>query len=151
MNCQKCNIEMRNFHPKCHTLVICDTCGEVAGDPCLEDCKECGGQLKYSSNFSSIVCVGCGKVSQKSEISEAKEKEPEFPPLVEQATNFGTSMVNFVRSGFELAGKEEKERRLKICYECDKFDRSSNRCMECGCNLKAKAGIGVEKCPLNKW
>ena len=110
-------------------------------------CDECDIEMFISSNKKTYLCKKCGKMV------EAKEKgeEKNFPPIVDQASNFVGSMVNFAKSGFKTTDEEEKERRLNICYDCDRFDKASIRCLECGCKLKAKANIDSEKCPLGKW
>ena len=43
------------------------------------------------------------------------------------------------------------EERIKICKECDKFDKTFSRCKKCGCLMKVKARFKNSKCPLNKW
>jgi len=49
---------------------------------------------------------------------------------------------------------EIAEKRLKICYACDKcFTLSKNIkiCTLCGCVLESKARVDNEKCELNLW
>lgn len=43
--------------------------------------------------------------------------------------------------------------RLNICNSCVHCFKNSTKikCMKCGCNLKLKARIQHESCPLNKW
>jgi hypothetical protein len=49
--------------------------------------------------------------------------------------------------------EEEKTRRLSICDICPSLKRFAGQmqCGECGCFLKAKAGLNDMKCPLNQW
>lgn len=44
-----------------------------------------------------------------------------------------------------------KSSRLQICKQCDKFEKSIDRCTECGCFMQVKAAIKQAKCPLGKW
>lgn len=39
--------------------------------------------------------------------------------------------------------------RFRICTSCDSC--VFGMCTECGCNVKAKAMLGDELCPLDKW
>lgn len=41
--------------------------------------------------------------------------------------------------------------RLGICSTCDKLDKQSLRCHECGCDMKLKVLVPALKCPLGKW
>jgi len=159
MNCKKCNIKMKNFNPECDTLVRCNNCGEVSGDPCLKDCEECGGQLRYNSSFSSIICGECGNVanidliSKKKEekIEEVPEEVIEYPSLMQQASNFVGAMGDYIKSGMKNIDDDKYNKRLEICASCPAFDASQGRCKECGCFMKVKAKMEAAKCPLNKW
>lgn len=43
--------------------------------------------------------------------------------------------------------------RLKLCSECDhmKENNGNFKCGICGCYLKSKVVLKIEKCPINKW
>ena len=43
--------------------------------------------------------------------------------------------------------------RINVCYPCDQSERKMLGlfCKICGCNMKLKARIDGEKCPLGKW
>lgn len=43
------------------------------------------------------------------------------------------------------------EKRLKICFECPKFIKSTTTCKECGCIMKLKTKLPNASCPLHKW
>jgi hypothetical protein len=75
----------------------------------------------------------------------------DFPPLVTQAQNLFRSARGFVRSGFKLASKLERARRLEICRVCPKY--VGNRCSVCGCASAAKTWVASDRCPLDppKW
>lgn len=47
--------------------------------------------------------------------------------------------------------KEEYKRRLKICFDCPAYQKSLNRCKNCGCFLILKAALKASECPLEKW
>jgi hypothetical protein len=49
--------------------------------------------------------------------------------------------------------REEHDRRLAICQDCDKFDSTQGRCSVCGCRGGLKSWISSEsgRCPLGKW
>jgi len=38
--------------------------------------------------------------------------------------------------------------RVEICNTCDYRDKAKERCMACGCFIKAKARLTLSKCPL---
>jgi len=38
--------------------------------------------------------------------------------------------------------------RIEICNICDYRDKAKERCMTCGCFIKAKARLTLSKCPL---
>jgi hypothetical protein len=82
---------------------------------------------------------GCGACQKK-----------KMPSWAKMASNFASTMAEFATSGFKIADKELYEERINICKECPSFT-DSERCVECGCFMKAKAGIMEAKCPLNKW
>jgi len=44
-------------------------------------------------------------------------------------------------------------KRLGICRRCPhaKTKISGTHCEVCGCNIRAKAKLSKESCPLNKW
>ena len=48
------------------------------------------------------------------------------------------------------APKETAEARLAICLQCPHLS-PLNRCLKCGCFLKAKTRLRTEKCPVGKW
>ena len=43
------------------------------------------------------------------------------------------------------------EKRIKICFDCDRLLKITTQCKECGCFMKLKARMQEAKCPLNKW
>ena len=45
--------------------------------------------------------------------------------------------------------KEEYERRLSICKECEKLNAGT--CNACGCYVELRALTAVSHCPHKKW
>lgn len=41
--------------------------------------------------------------------------------------------------------------KLKICIVCERYDKESERCNECGCYMPLKTTIPFTTCPLGKW
>lgn len=77
-----------------------------------------------------------------------------LPPKREQVSNLVLSVANIlsnaIRSGKILADKDVVSKRIEICKNCRHLT-DTNRCTVCGCFVNKKAGIKVEKCPLNLW
>lgn len=49
------------------------------------------------------------------------------------------------------AEEDISEYRLKICQTCEFFKPKGNRCMKCGCFMKAKTSLAKATCPIGKW
>ncbi len=43
------------------------------------------------------------------------------------------------------------EERYNICKSCDRFNKLTKICKECGCFMPAKTKLKNNFCPLNKW
>ena len=75
----------------------------------------------------------------------------------------GTQMRNLAASGMRVlgglmrgqlaAGDATVARRHAICREnsCGAYRAADDRCGRCGCWLRAKAWLSVEKCPVGLW
>lgn len=48
-----------------------------------------------------------------------------------------------------VAKADQRQARVKTCYECDHL--IGFLCDECGCLVQAKAWLASAKCPLDKW
>jgi len=64
--------------------------------------------------------------------------------------------IDLLKAGRDLAMKrfvptEIKNERVKICQGCEHWNEASNRCRECGCQMRVKTSLTSSKCPLNKW
>ena len=79
----------------------------------------------------------------------ATEEEKKMPSLGKQAWGFTKALANHIKSGAAHASEELYKARLEVCDTCDK--RSGDRCIECGCNLPAKAKWATSDCPIGKW
>ena len=44
-----------------------------------------------------------------------------------------------------------KQIRMDICMVCPSWEHTSNRCTECGCQMRVKASLRSSECPLKKW
>ena len=44
-----------------------------------------------------------------------------------------------------------KQIRMDICMVCPSSEHTSNRCTECGCQMRVKASLRSSECPLKKW
>lgn len=90
------------------------------------------------------------------------------PPAPRRAEVFrppsvGTQMRNAAAAGVRVLGgllrgelgasKSVVAYRHSICREnsCGRYDAGSDRCRQCGCWLRAKAWLSVERCPLGLW
>lgn len=76
-----------------------------------------------------------------------------MPPLSQQIVSGVKAIGRFVVGGFNRATPEERDARLAICRECDRYDAEQVRCRVCGCYLNEKTWLASESCPLPhpKW
>jgi len=44
-----------------------------------------------------------------------------------------------------------KQIRMDICMVCPSWEHTSNRCTECGCQMRVKVALKSSQCPLKKW
>jgi len=89
------------------------------------------------------------------------ERQPmNFPPRIEQAKQLANRVAALIQMGMKgedvIVPKEIKEERMDICKKCEylyesKSSDNFDRCIACGCLLKVKTQISVEKCPKDKW
>ena len=49
------------------------------------------------------------------------------------------------------SNRELIESRLKICNECEWFNKRLTKCNKCGCFMKLKSTLRQAKCPIRKW
>ena len=125
--------------PRYHTLCVPNNIKLMKCDPVQQSdgrwkCSVCG--YECSTRFFKV----CSEVA----VSELRP-----PSIPKRAWNLAVSLAAFVADGCKTVDKEEYERRLHICDECE--FRSSTRCLKCGCNLSLKAKGRAFKCPIGKW
>jgi len=54
------------------------------------------------------------------------------------------------REGWVNVNDSPKE-RYNICKSCDRLNKLTKICKECGCFMPAKTKLKGKLCPLNKW
>jgi hypothetical protein len=88
------------------------------------------------------------------ESATGERVETNFPSVTTLASNFVTSVKDEVKArvtGGKKIEKEEIDRRLTVCRECEFFHAPSQRCKKCGCFLAWKTAWRSQKCPIGKW
>lgn len=65
--------------------------------------------------------------------------------------NAGEAASEAIKSGLDVRDKDETEKCLTICSECENLKSDPFRCGICGCYLKLKVKLKAWHCPLNKW
>lgn len=68
-----------------------------------------------------------------------------------QISSFANEMSKFVVNGMPLVESEKYEERIKICRQCELYDRYQRRCRKCGCFMLFKARMATSSCPEDKW
>lgn len=112
-------------------------------------CKICGFSIitEIEPNKLNMICNG------------VSTKNKDYPSLLHMGKNLLSSAMNFVKDGFKITDEEEHNRRLEICKgnpekgipTCPSYDKSQNRCIECGCFVNWATAISSKHCPLGKW
>lgn len=70
-----------------------------------------------------------------------------YRTFMSAAESLARAAASHIADGLQFAPKEEADRRLRVCMDCDQ--RKMDRCGKCGCNLLNKARIKYPQCP--KW
>jgi hypothetical protein len=107
-------------------------------------CSKCGFGVQGAK------CSVCGTYAPAQKPAASQQQSSDVN-IVKKATSFASSVTNYARSGFRNAPESIKKQRLEICGACDSYDKTNNKCNECGCYLSAKASWASESCPLGKW
>ena len=84
-----------------------------------------------------------------------RKKLPRVPRMMGVPLNIDTG-VNLVKAAKDIATlrfspQHIREERQAICSDCPSWNEASNRCNECGCQMRVKVSLNSSKCPLNKW
>jgi hypothetical protein len=78
-----------------------------------------------------------------------------FPSAFQQARNLAKEVWKTGKRAARglpvLVPTEVGFQRLLTCEGCDRFDKDTSRCAECGCFMKTKSQLASASCPLNKW
>ena len=78
-----------------------------------------------------------------------------FPSLIKQGTNLATAVGRVIATLADgddvFVDSETKDMRTSICSSCDRLDKESMRCYECGCRIPNKIPFDTEGCPIGKW
>lgn len=88
---------------------------------------------------------------QPLKISRCCGNDPPTQGMLELLKTGGYAAAKWALAGFNIVSKEEQNRRLDLCEQCDKIHIPAVRCTECGCYVKVKAWMETEHCPLEKW
>jgi hypothetical protein len=69
-----------------------------------------------------------------------------MPPLLP-----GAKEINVPLPFMILVDDEDKEARYEICKSCNRFELSTEVCVECNCSMPTKILFADSECPLGKW
>jgi hypothetical protein len=123
--------------------MTCDRC--PCPDVCLANAKWCAKAESPAATPLELKAIcGASRLSRDGGLHA-------YPPAKTQATNLFRAVRAFLRSGFKIATRKERQARLAVCLGCDLYDQVRKRCRKCGCMNSAKVWIAADKCPLNKW
>ena len=78
------------------------------------------------------------------------DNPPQYPNKRQMLRNIALSASQAAKDP-RPAPRSLKEKRMEICYKCEWFDGSQQRCKVCGCYMAGKAAIRGSKCPKGKW
>jgi hypothetical protein len=88
-------------------------------------------------------------------LEQEKENLHNFPSVFQQARNLAKEMWKTGKNAAKglpvIVPTEVGFERISTCQSCDRLDKETFRCRECGCFMKAKSQLASASCPLNKW
>ena len=88
-------------------------------------------------------------------LEEEEKNIKSFPSAFQQARNLAKEMWKTGKAAAKglpvLVSTEEGYRRLSVCENCEKLEKASYRCSECGCFMKTKTQLATASCPIGKW
>lgn len=88
-------------------------------------------------------------------LEQEKENLHKFPSVFRQARNLAKEMWKTGKNASKglpvIVPTEVGFQRLRTCEECDRLEKTTYRCSECGCFMKTKSQLASASCPLNKW
>lgn len=50
-----------------------------------------------------------------------------------------------------IVTQKDFDSRYSICLECPEYNKESDRCKICSCEMKSKASTIYSECPIGKW
>lgn len=80
-----------------------------------------------------------------------EQSEAEAPGLLDMAVSVTKAVVRFAGDHGRIAPDEVRAERERICRACEQHNPTLDTCKICGCALKLKRGMPLEKCPIGKW
>jgi hypothetical protein len=88
-------------------------------------------------------------------LEQEKENLHNFPSVFQQARNLAKEMWKTGKNAAKglpvIVPTEVGFERISTCQSCDRLDKETFRCRECGCFMKSKSQLASASCPLNKW
>lgn len=58
---------------------------------------------------------------------------------------------DMINPKIEKLSEEKSQKRLDICFGCDRLIKLTTQCKECGCFMNAKTKLPHASCPIGKW
>jgi hypothetical protein len=123
-------------------------------------CTKCGcsGAKQWLSLSKCPIDKWLEYDPEKNEAKQTNDKnevENKKPGMLQMAKNFGSSMVKWASSGFNIVTDEMHKFRLDICNKCPNLNKNgfggTGQCTVCGCSVVAKTKLPTERCPLDYW
>lgn len=74
-----------------------------------------------------------------------------LPSVAQMAGTLAKAAFHQAMAGNPEASPAEQGKRLAACQACPLWDRSADRCSECGCQLRIKRRWATSRCPLGNW
>ena len=109
------------------------------------------GKFGGAPSFGTCILV-CKKYKGKQTLDDILLA---MPSLTQQAKNLAIAAAKVVKAKIKgeqvIATKRVQANRKKICDSCNRLDKKSGRCSECGCQYKFKLATATEECPIGKW
>jgi len=72
-----------------------------------------------------------------------------MPNIQTRLANVTKALYEHAKNGNKYVDKEEYERRLKICSQCEL--RENENCPLCGCHMPTKCWWETSKCEDGRW
>ncbi len=85
--------------------------------------------------------------------------EPNFPSKGDQGKNLAKFTMSVVKdvviggigSDNIFVDSTVQNKRMDLCRSCEYYNKSSNRCQQCGCWMIQKIKFKVSTCPIERW